>query len=110
MFDICGHIMSKHHLAQHMDKHCITKRFECHEKIGKNATCKKAYKQKSTLIRHLIEKHNKSNTELANIKIKDESEVVYETSADYEEITEQQSMKNETVKVLVEEFGEEIYQ
>ena len=74
MCDISGHIMSKHHLVQHMDKHCITKRFECHEKIGKNAICKKASKQKSALIRHLIEKHNKSNIELANIKIKDESE------------------------------------
>ena len=103
MCDICGHIMSKHHLAQHMDKHCITKRFECHEKIGKNVTCKK-----SALIRHLIEKHNKSNIELADIKIKEESEVVYETSVDCEEIAEQQSMRNESVNTLVEEYGEEI--
>ena len=88
MCDICGDIMSKHHLAQQMDKHYITKRFECNEKIGKNATCKKAYKQKSTLIRHIIEKHNKNNIEVANIKIRHESEVVYETSVDYEKIAE----------------------
>ena len=102
--------MSKHHLAQHMDKHCITKRFEYHKEIGKNATCKKAYKQKSTLITHLIEKLNKSNFELANIIIRDESEVVYETSVDYEEIAEEQFMRNETVNTLVEQFGEEIYE
>ena len=80
------------------------------KKNGKNATCKKLYKQKSTLIRHLIEKHKKSNTESANIKIKDESEIVYETSVDYEELSEQQCMRNETVNNLAEEYGEEMYE
>ena len=42
MCQICGKVMSKYHLSGHMDKHCITKRFECHEQSRKNVKCTKA--------------------------------------------------------------------
>ena len=75
--------MSKYHLSGHMDKHSTKKRFECHEKILKNLKCKKAYKQKSALVRHMLEKHGKKNIESANVKILDEKEAEYETTGEF---------------------------
>ena len=93
-----------------MDKHCITKRFECHEKISKNLKCQKVYKQNSTLSRHMAEKHGKKSIEVANVKILDETLPEYETAGDFEYLEEMQTLRMETINELTEQFEKVIYE
>ena len=57
---ICGKVMSKYHMSGHLDHHSLSKRFQCKEKFPGGAVCERSYKQKSALVRHLKEKHQKS--------------------------------------------------
>ena len=109
-YQICGKVISKYHISSHMDKHTLSNRFQCKEKISKGVTCNKSYKQKSALIRHLSTKHNKSSLEVARVVIKEKKDVVYETPGDYYYITETQQEKADNINALVEMFGEELYQ
>ena len=96
----------KYHLFGNMDKHCVTKRFEYHEKISKNVKCTKAYKQKSALLWHVAEKHGKKSIEVANVKIIDKAQAVYETTRDFKYLSEEQALRMEIINELVEQFGE----
>ena len=102
--------MSKYHISGHLDRHTLTKRFQCREKLSRNVVCDRGYKQKSVLIRHLKEKHGSKSLEVANVFITSEKQVSYETAGDYELEEEEEELRAEQVNALVDDFGEIIYQ
>ena len=102
--------MSKYHLSGHLDKHSLTHRYLCREKIAKGVNCNKSYKQKLALIRHLFAKHHKSSLEAGRVVIREEEDVVYETVGDYNYVAESQLEKADMINDLVETYGEEIYE
>ena len=107
---ICGKVMSKYHLSGHLDKHILTKRFQCREKLSRNVFCESSYKQKSALRRHLRQKHEGKSLEVASVEIRGEEQVTYETSSDYEIEEEDEEFRAGQIDALVEDFGEIIYQ
>ena len=102
--------MSKYQISGHLDKHALTHRYLCKEKITKGANCNKSYKQKSALIHHLSTKHHKSSLEAARVVIREEKDVIYETAKDYNYVPETQLEKADMINDLVETYGEEIYE
>ena len=91
-------------MAGHMDKHCLSNKFQCKESVGKGV-CTKSYKQKSALCHHLAGKHNKT-LESAKIKILGKDEVVYESKDLYKRADEDRA---DTTNELINEFREEVY-
>ena len=106
---ICSKIMSKYHLAGHLDKHTLSQRHFCKEQIGK-VNCNKSYQQKSALICHLLEKCYKSSQKTANVFIKGERDVAYELAKEYKYVAGSIQEKAEMINQLVESYGEEIYE
>ena len=104
---ICGKVMSKYHMSDHLDHHSLSKRFQCKEKLPGGAVCERSYKQKSALVRHLKEKHQKS-LQSAHVHIK--KNVQYETTGDYQDIEGEERMRAEQINHLVGEYGEVVYQ
>ena len=109
-WQIYGKVMSKHHISGHLDKHTLSKRFQCRERLSRNVVCDKNYKQKSASIRHLKEKHSGKCIEAANVVIRSEEQVRYETAGDYELEEEDEEQRAEQINALVEDFREVVYQ
>ena len=107
---ICGKVMSKYHISGHLDKHTWSKRLQCKERLSRNVVYDKNYKQKSTLIRHLKEKHGGKSIEAANVVIRSEKQIRYETAGDYELEEEDEEQREEQINALVEDLGEVVYQ
>ena len=82
--DICGNLMSAHHLIDHKDWHALSNRYICEEinkKMGK--MCLTGCKQKSGIHRHIKNVHGKTMNKV-KVKIIDRSEIQYESKEDYE--------------------------
>ena len=105
---ICSKVMSKYHIAQHLDRHTLAKRFQCKQKLPRGDVCERSYKQKSALVCHLREKHNIKSIESAKIKIVEGKRVGYETLGHYEVEVEEMELRWEQVNSLVEKYGEVI--
>ena len=104
--DICGNLMSAHHLGDHKDCHALSNKYICEEKKpGK--ICLAGYKQKSGILRHVKNVHGKTMKK-AKVKIIDRSEIEYESREDYEVGKRERHMTAENVNVLVEQFGGEV--
>ena len=73
-------------------------------------TCERNYKPKSALIRHLNAKYPGKTINSANVVIRGEKEIVYESAKDYKYVATAQQEKADTINMLVETFGEIIYQ
>ena len=101
--------MSIYHLAGHLDKHTLSHRYFYKLKIGK-VNYNRSYQQKSALIPHPLEKHNKSSLETANVFIKGKRDVAYESAKDYKYVAESNQEKAEMINQLVETYGKEIYE
>ena len=92
-YQICGKVMSKYHLSGHLDCHTLTKRFQCKEKLPRGVVCKRSYKEKSALIRHLRDKHMVQSLQGANVKITSIKKVDYETAGEYELEEEKEELR-----------------
>ena len=81
---ICLERMSLHHLAGHKDKHTITDRYHCKEKVsGTGKICTKSFKQKSGVLQHLKQAHKGKSFEAANLNIIDKKDLKYISKEDY---------------------------
>ena len=99
--DICGNLMSAHHLIDHKDRHTLSNRYICEEinnKMGK--MCFTGCKQKSGIHRHIENVHGKTMNK-AKVKIIDRSEIECESKEDYEVGKRETHMTAENVNVLV---------
>ena len=99
--------MSKYHMSGHLDHQSLSKRFQCKEKLPGGTVCERSYKQKSALVRHLKEKHQKS---LQSAHVHIYKNVRYETTGDYQDIEGEERMRAEQINHLVGEYEEVIYQ
>ena len=106
--DICGNLMSAHHLIDHKDHHALSNRYICEEinkKMGKMWLT--GCKQKSGIHRHVKNVHGKTMNKV-KAKIIDRSEIECKSKEDYEVVKRETHMTTENVNALVQQFGEEI--
>ena len=108
--DIYLERMSSHHLAGHKDKHTITDRYHCKEKVPSTGKiCTKSFKQKSGIVQHLKLAHKGKSFTAANLNIIDSKDLQYESREDYAWDHEVRGMAAEEVNKLVDTYREEIY-
>ena len=108
--DTCLERMSSHHLASHKDKHTITDRYHCKEKVlGTGKICTKSFKQKSGMLLHLKQAHKGKSFTAANLNIIDRKDLQYISREDYVWDHEVKGMAAEKVNKLLDTYGEEIY-
>ena len=94
-------------MSSHLDRHSLSKRFQCKEKLPGGVVCERSHKQKSALVRHLKEKHQKS---LQSARVHILKNVRYETTDDYQDIEGEEGMRTQQINHLVGEYREVIYQ
>ena len=108
--DTCLQRMSSHHLAGHKDKHTITDRYHCKEKVpGAGKICTKSLKQKSGVLQHLKQAHKGKSFAAANLNIIDKKDLKYISREDYAWDHEVKGMMAEEVNTSVDTHREEIY-
>ena len=108
--DLCLERMSSHHLAGHKDKHTITDRYHCKEKVsGDGKICTKSFKQKSGVLQHIKQAHKGKSFAAANLNIIDKKDLKYISREDYAQDHEVKGMTAEEVNKLVDTHGKEIY-
>ena len=108
--DICSERMSSHHLAGHKDKHTITDRYHCKEKVpGTGKICTKSFKQKSGVLQHLKQTHKGKLFAATNLNIIYKKDLKHISREDYAWDHEVKVMTAEEVNKLVNTHGEEIY-
>ena len=65
---------------------------------------------KNQLMQHLIGKHNKSSLLSANVQIKSNGQILYETSGEYNFTEQTQQERAKIVNELVTTYEKEIYE
>ena len=90
--------------------HSLRDRYICQEKVvNTGKACKKSYKQKSGIVRHLKNAHKGKSFSSARLKIIDRKDLQYKMKDNYAQEHQEKDLVVDEVVRLVETYGEEVY-